>query len=141
MQPPDWPCQKSGLPAGIQCRFCRSSEEIARECEKESSMSRKLRMSFAIVVIALAACIGVGAAQAHGFGGGGFHGGGFGGGGFHGGFGGGGFRGGGLAAAASTVDLAAVFMAGTVGIVASIPVTMDTAITRTATIVTDQYRR
>jgi hypothetical protein len=44
-----------------------------------------------------------------------------------------------LAAAVSTVGLAAVFMAGTVGMVVSIQVTMDMDITRTATTVTDGY--
>jgi hypothetical protein len=49
-------------------------------------MIRKLLMTAAIVAIALAPSLGIGTAQAHGFGGG-FHGGGFHGGGFHGGYG------------------------------------------------------
>jgi uncharacterized membrane protein len=65
--------------------------------KKESSMTRRLAMTLAIVAIALAPWIGSDTAQARGFGGGGFggggfHGGGFGGGGFH----GGGFYGGGF---------------------------------------------
>jgi hypothetical protein len=50
------------------------------EREKEDHMIRKLLMTAAIVAIALAPSLGIGTAQAHGFGGG-FHGGGF-----HGGF-------------------------------------------------------
>jgi hypothetical protein len=54
-------------------------------------MTRKLLMTVAIVAIALAPSIGIGTAQARGFGGGfgggGFHGGGFGGRGFYGGYG------------------------------------------------------
>src|SRR5205807_396282 len=57
------------------------------ECQKEDPMTRKLLITAAIVAIALAPSIGIGTAQACGFGGdfGGFHGGEFGGGGFHGG--------------------------------------------------------
>ena len=54
-------------------------------------MTRKLLMTVAIVAIALTPSIGIGTAQAHGFGGGfhgrGFYGGGFGGRGFYGGYG------------------------------------------------------
>jgi hypothetical protein len=63
------------------------------ELKKEGHMTRKLLMTVAIVAIALTPSIGIGTAQAHGFGGG-FHGGDFHGGGFHGrGFYGGGFGG------------------------------------------------
>ena len=59
-------------------------------------MTRKFLMTVAIVAIALAPSIGIGTAQANGFGGG-FHGGGIHGGGIHGGgFHGGGFYGGGF---------------------------------------------
>jgi hypothetical protein len=61
------------------------------KCQKEGLMTRKLLLTAAIVALALTPSVGTGAAQAHGFGGGGFgggfHGGGFGRG-FYGGFGG-----------------------------------------------------
>jgi hypothetical protein len=91
----------------IRRRICRSwseasGDEVGCDTEKERSMTRRLPMTLAIAVIALAPWIGGDAAEARGFGGGGFggggfHGGGFGGGGFHGGgFYGGGFGGGGF---------------------------------------------
>jgi hypothetical protein len=92
------------------------------EREKEGRMTRKFLMTVAIVAIALAPSIGIGPAQAHGFGGGfgggGFHGGGFGGRGFYGGYG-------------------VVF---TAGMVASIRATMGMAIPRTVTTATDRVQ-
>jgi hypothetical protein len=84
-------------------------------------MTRKLLMTLAIVAITLAPSIGIGTAQARGFGGG------FGGGGFHGGgFGGRGFCGG--------------YGRGfTAGMVASIRAIMDMAFRRTVTTATDGY--
>jgi len=85
-------------------------------------MTRKLLMTVAIVAIALAPSIGIGTAQARGFGGGfgggGFHGGGFGGRGFYGGYG----RG------------------FTPGMVAFIRVTMDTEIPHIVTTAIDRVQ-
>jgi len=90
-------------------------------------MTRKFLITVAIVAIALTASMGIGTAQARGFGGGfgggGFHGGGFGGRGFGGrGFGGGGFGRRGF--------FTGVFSAGTV---VSLRTTMDTVMPRTVT--------
>jgi uncharacterized membrane protein len=107
------------------------------QCEKEGLMTRKLLMTVAIVAIALAPSIGIGTAQARGFGGGfggggfhggGFHGGGFGGRGFYGGrFGGRGFYGG-------------YGRGSTAGMVAFIRATMDIAIPRTVSTATDRVQ-
>jgi hypothetical protein len=108
------------------------------EREKEGRMTRKFLTTVAIVAIALAPSIGIGPAQAHGFGGG-------------------------LAAAASTVAglAATVFMVGmaavftadtavvstagvaaafTVGMVATIRAIMDMAIPHTVTTATDRVQ-
>jgi hypothetical protein len=76
---------KTGQP-GVCLRTKHPMTKSDAEREKEGHMTHKFLMTIAIVAIVLAPSIGIGNAQAHGFGGG-FHGGGFHGGGFHGGYG------------------------------------------------------
>ena len=88
-------------------------------------MTRKLLMTVAIVAIALAPSIGIGTAQARGFGGG-LHGGGFGGRGFYGGYGRSFYRGYGRGF--------------TAGMVASIRVSMDMVIPHIVTTAIDRVQ-
>ena len=96
-------------------------------------MTRKFLMTVAIIAIALAPSIGIGPAQAHGFGGG-FHGSGFGGHGFY-----------AAMATVFTADTGVVSAAGmaaafTAGMAASIRATMGMAIPRTVTTATDRVQ-
>jgi hypothetical protein len=72
--------QASQVPAYLLAPMMKSDAER----EMEGHMTRKFLMTVAIVALALTPAIGIDTAQAHGFGGGGFHGGGFGGRGFYG---------------------------------------------------------
>ena len=60
-------------PAGCLHTFKHPMTKSDAELKKEGHMTRKLLMTVAIVAIALTPSIGIGTAQAHGFGGG-FHG-------------------------------------------------------------------
>jgi hypothetical protein len=100
------------------------------EREKEGHMTRKFLMTVAIVAIALAPSIGIGTAQAHGFGGG---------------FCAADSTAAGLAATVFMADTGVVSTGGmaaafTAGMVASIRATMGMAIPRTVTTATDRVQ-